>query len=133
MKGAVTAAAVLLAIFSPLAPALVLKRKDSSGSWSGTNLYFLQGLSDDVQDAYIQQLADSNAKVVRLWVNRHSQGCQKGSKIVRDIPPLEETIGEYNSATLDELDKVLVKLVAKGIKAIISPHDGNSLLGDYRK
>ena len=57
----------------------------------------------------------------------------KGSNIVQDIPPLETTLGKYNDATLDALDKVLVKLAAKNIKAVISPHDANSLIGDYRK
>lgn len=104
-----------------------------SGSWAGTNLYYLQGMSDSDQDAYINKLASYNTKVVRLWVNRQSKGCQKGSNIVRDIPALETTLGQYNKVTLDELDKVLVKLVAKNIKAIISPHDANSLIGDYRK
>lgn len=105
----------------------------ASGSWTGTNLYFLQGLSDADQDAYISKLQSYNTKVVRLWVNGQTKGCQKGSNIVRDIPQLETTLGQYNKVTLDELDKVLVKLAAKNIKAIISPHDSNSLIGDYRK
>ncbi|KAF4439036.1 glycoside hydrolase family 5 [Fusarium acutatum] len=104
-----------------------------SGSWSGTNNYFLQGMSDSAQDAYIQTLSSYNTKVVRLWVNQASKGCQKGSQIVRDIPQLETTIGQYNKVTLDEIDKLLVKLSDKNIKAIISPHDANSLIGDYRK
>ncbi|KJX97184.1 glycoside hydrolase family 5 protein [Zymoseptoria brevis] len=102
-------------------------------SWSGTNLYFLQGLSDDDQDAYIDKLKSYNTKVVRLWVNRQAKGCQKGSTLVKDIPALETTLGQYNNATLDAVDQVLVKLAAKDIKAIISPHDANSLLGGYRK
>ncbi|KAJ0153432.1 Uncharacterized protein HZ326_4155 [Fusarium oxysporum f. sp. albedinis] len=104
-----------------------------SGSWSGTNNYFLQGISDSAQDAYIQTLSSYDTKVVRLWVNQASKGCQKGSQIVRDIPQLETTIGQYNKVTLDEIDKLLVKLSDKNIKAIISPHDANSLIGDYRK
>ncbi|KAF5978567.1 glycoside hydrolase family 5 [Fusarium coicis] len=104
-----------------------------SNSWSGTNNYFLQGMSDSAQDAYIQTLSSYNAKVVRLWVNQASKGCQKGSQIVKDIPHLETTIGQYNKVTLDEIDKLLVKLSNKNIKAIISPHDANSLIGDYRK
>ena len=104
-----------------------------SGSWAGTNLYFIQGLSDSDQDAYISKLASYNTKVVRVWVNGQSKGCVKGSNIVQDIPALETTLGQYNDVTLDALDKVLVKLAAKNIKAVISPHDANSLIGDYRK
>jgi mannan endo-1,4-beta-mannosidase len=90
-------------------------------------------LSDADQNAYIDKLAGYNTKVVRLWVNSQSKGCQKGSNIVKDIPQLETTLGQYNKVTLDELDRVLVKLAAKNIKAIVSPHDANSLIGDYRK
>lgn len=109
------------------------EKRQSSPSWSGANLYYLQGLSDADQDAYIQKLSEYNAKVVRLWVNAQSRGCQKGSMIVRDIPPLETTVGQFNQVTLDELDKVLVRLASRNIKAIISPHDSNSLIGDYRR
>lgn len=117
----------------PTAGFAALEARQSSPSWAGTNLYYLQGLSDAAQDAYIQKLSEYNTKVVRLWVNAQSRGCQKGSNIVKDIPPLETTIGQYNKVTLDELDKVMVKLVANNIKTIISPHDSNSLIGDYRK
>lgn len=103
-------------------------------SWMGTNQYYLQGLSDADQDAYIGAMAQDGVKVVRLWVNGQTMGeCQKGSLIAVDVPALETTaLGEYNSATLDALDKVIIKLEEKGIKALISPHDANSLLGDYR-
>ena len=131
MKGLLVTVSAALACVAPAA-ALPEKRQSSS-SWAGSNLYYLQGLSDADQDAYIQKLSDFNAKVVRLWVNTQSKGCQKGSSIVRDVPPLETTLGQYNKATLDELDKVLVKLADKNIKTIISPHDSNSLIGDYRK
>ncbi|KAH8170114.1 glycoside hydrolase family 5 protein [Sarocladium implicatum] len=134
MKGFITAVIAAFAGSLAFAAASALPdKRQSSPSWAGTNLYFLQGLSDQDQDAYIQQLSNYNVKVVRLWVNSQSQGCQKGSRIVRDIPALETTIGQYNKVTLDELDKVLVKLVSKNIKAIISPHDSNSLIGDYRQ
>lgn len=43
------------------------------------------------------------------------------------VPDLEpNSIGSYDDTVLGALDKVLEKLVAKGIKAIISPHDGNA-------
>lgn len=125
MKGFIASAYVVLAACANTVYGL--------GSWAGTNLYYLQGMSDSDQDAYINKLSEYNTKVVRLWVNGQSKGCQKGSSIVRDIPQLETTLGQYNTVTLDELDKVLVKLVAKNIKTIISPHDSNSLIGDYRK
>ena len=125
MKGFLASAYVVLAAWNSYVQA--------SGSWAGTNLYYLQGLSDSDQDAYINKLSSYNTKVVRLWVNGQNQGCQKGSSIVHDIPQLETTLGQYNDVTLDALDKVLVKLAAKCIKAVISPHDANSLIGDYRK
>lgn len=126
-------ATVLSALVASVAAVPALQERNSP-SWAGTNLYYLHGLSDQQQDAYIADLVKYNAKVIRLWVNGLSNGaCQKGSKIVRDIPPLESQLGVYNNASLNELDKVLVKLQKNNIKAIISPHDANSLLGDYRK
>lgn len=96
----------------------------NSNSWAGTNNYFLIGLSDSEQDAYIDQLASFGAKVLRLWVNGQSAGsCQKGSTISVTIPPLEGSLGSFDDTVLDAIDGVLVKLAAKGIKAIISPHD----------
>ncbi|KAL7626437.1 hypothetical protein AAE478_003209 [Parahypoxylon ruwenzoriense] len=59
--------------------------------------------------------------------------CEKGSKLSVKVPQLETTLGKYNDETLDAVDKVVDKLARKGIKAIISPHDANSLPGDYRK
>lgn len=54
-------------------------------------------------------------------------GCQKGSNVANSIPDLEpDSIGTYDDTVLNALDAVLAKLVAKGIKAIISPHDGNA-------
>jgi mannan endo-1,4-beta-mannosidase len=133
MKGLFAAVCAVLATFSTTGSAAALEPRQGSPSWAGTNLYYLQGLSDSDQDAYIQKLSEYNTKVVRLWVNSQGRGCQKGSNVVRDIPHLETTIGQYNKVTLDELDKVMVKLVAANIKVIISPHDSNSLIGDYRK
>lgn len=102
-------------------------------SWMGANLYYLQGLSDSDQDTYINQMANDGAKVVRIWVNALTAGsCEKGSSIAVTVPSLETTIGQYNDETLDALDKVMVKLSNSGIKALISPHDANALLGDYR-
>lgn len=130
MKTAIALA--LLAAITRSAFSLVLRRGNST-SWMGTNLYYLQGLSDSDQDAYIGQMAEDGAKVVRVWVSSQTPGCQKGSRIAVTVPPLESTIGQYNDETLDALDKVIVKLSHHGIKVLISPHDANSLLGDYRK
>ncbi|KAI1169938.1 glycoside hydrolase [Nemania sp. FL0916] len=96
----------------------------NSPSWAGSNLYFLIGLSDSQQTAWVNNIASDGAKVVRLWVNAQSAGsCQKGSTVATTIPELESTIGSYNDVVLDAIDSVLVKLAAKKIKAIISPHD----------
>ncbi|KAF3012198.1 hypothetical protein E8E14_008350 [Neopestalotiopsis sp. 37M] len=125
----------LLGALASSAMSLMTCRGDAAPtSWMGANLYYLQGLSDADQDAYIGAMAQDGVKVVRLWVNGQTvRECQKGSLIAVDVPALETTaLGEYNNATLDALDKVMVKLEEKGIKALISPHDANSLLGDYR-
>lgn len=129
---------MLLGAMVKSSSSLILPRRDYSTvepgmSWMGTNLYYLQGLSDSDQDAYISQMANDGARVVRVWVNAQTEGsCQKGSRIAVTVPNLETTIGQYNDETLAALDKVLVKLSNNGIRALISPHDANSLLGDYR-
>lgn len=62
-----------------------------------------------------------------LAVTGLGQGCQKGSNVVTSVPDLEpDQIGTYDDTVLAALDKVLAKLIAKGIKAIVSPHDGNA-------
>lgn len=124
---------VWLGIFVSAALVALASCADTGNSWMGTNSYYLQGLSDADQDANIAAMAKDGAKVARVWVNGQTAGdCQKGSLIASTVPPLETTLGDYNHATLDALDKVIVKFSAKGIKALISPHDANSLLGDYR-
>ncbi|KAI6081001.1 glycoside hydrolase [Hypoxylon rubiginosum] len=105
-------------------PAEELAPRANSPSWAGTNNYFLIGLSDSVQNDYINSLASFGTKVVRLWVNGQSAGsCQKGSTTAQTIPVLESSLRNYDDTVLDAIDSVLVKLSAKGIKAIISPHD----------
>ncbi|KAI8626914.1 glycoside hydrolase family 5 protein [Xylariaceae sp. FL1651] len=88
--------------------------QQSAKSWMGTNLYYLQGLSDSDQNTYINDIANYGVKVVRVWANSQAGGgaCEKGSKIEKAVPAFETT---------------------KGIKVVISPYDGNSLIGDYRK
>lgn len=113
-----------LAGYLATAAAASISSRANSPSWAGSNIYFLIGLSDSQQNEWIDNLAADGAKVVRLWVNAQSQGsCQKGSKIATTIPELESSIGNYNDAVLDAVDSVLVKLTAKNIKAIVSPHD----------
>lgn len=116
---------VILLVLAALASSASVVNRHSS-SWAGSNLYFLQGMSDADQTTYINALACNGAKVLRLWVNAQISGtCEKRSKIVNSVPALENTVGQYNNATLDALDRVLVKMAAKGIKALISPHDAN--------
>lgn len=54
----------------------------------------------------------------------------KGSTNVKALPPLESTVGTYDPTVLNALDDTLKLLHANGIKAIISPHNANSLTGD---
>ncbi|KAI0165891.1 glycoside hydrolase family 5 protein [Xylariaceae sp. FL1272] len=112
--------------------ALALRGAVAATTWMGTNLYYLQGLSEEDQNSYIDTLADYGVKVVRLWANRQP-GNSELSNIRLVIPFLATSIGAYNYETLDALDLVISKLAQKGMKVVISPHDGNSLIhGDYR-
>jgi mannan endo-1,4-beta-mannosidase len=88
-------------------------------------------MSDTDQDAYLRQLSQDGIKVVRVWVNAQPGGgaCVKGSISVSYVPDFETTLGRYNYQTLDLLDKTLVKIGSYGMKALISPHDGNMLQG----
>ncbi|GAP88806.1 putative glycoside hydrolase family 5 protein [Rosellinia necatrix] len=96
----------------------------NSPSWAGSNNYFLIGLSDSQQNEWINNMASYGAKVVRVWVNGQQAGsCQKGSTTATTIRELESSIGNFDDTVLDAVDKVLVKLASKNIKAIISPHD----------
>lgn len=54
----------------------------------------------------------------------------KGSTKVNAIPPFESTIGTYDPMVLKALDDTLKLLQDNGMKAIISPHNANSLTGD---
>ncbi|RFU73379.1 glycoside hydrolase family 5 [Trichoderma arundinaceum] len=99
----------------------------ASNSFAGSSLYFLHGLSASDQAYYINTLASYGAKVVRIWINGLGTGCVKGSNVVTSVQEFETTIGQYNWDTLAKLDKVLAQLAAKGMKAIISPHDGNDI------
>jgi mannan endo-1,4-beta-mannosidase len=48
---------------------------------------------------------------------------------VTSVPDFETSIGTYNYDTLKAIDGVLAKMAAKGMKAIISPHDRNDIHG----
>ncbi|KAJ6784330.1 hypothetical protein PWT90_07250 [Aphanocladium album] len=111
---------------SPLA-----ERAATSHSWAGTSNYFLQGMSDADQDAYLRQLSQAGVKVIRVWVNAQAGGraCAKGSISATYAPEFETTLGQYNWQTVDLLDKTLVAIGKYGMKALISPHDGNLLHG----
>lgn len=98
---------------------------EGSNSFAGSSLYFLPGLSSADQAHYINTLAGYGAKVIRLWINPIKPGCVKGSNVVKTISDFEPTIGQYNYDSLAAVDAILAQMVAKGMKAIISPHDGN--------
>ncbi len=118
----------------------------NSKSFGGSNNYFIHGVSDYEREQWVNTLADWGAKVVRLWGNvfwRLSEfiwwfsavvglydGCVKGSK-TSYIQNLENegSIGTYHPEVLHALDNVLSLLHKRGMKAIISPHDGGSIGG----
>ncbi|KAF2678887.1 glycoside hydrolase family 5 protein [Lentithecium fluviatile CBS 122367] len=103
-------------------------RGDGSNSFAGSNLYFLHALPPAEQKAYVETLAEWGVRVVRLWVTYTDAGCLKGST-VGSIPPFELTVGTYDNTVLDVLDSTLKLLHDNSIKAIISPHNANSLTG----
>ncbi len=110
---ALSAAALSLVVSASPTVSSAPAARDGDHSFMGTNLYFLQGLSDADQDAYIGRVASAGAKVVRVWVNRQSADCEKGSRLVNDVPAFEEeALGEYRWETLDALDKVIAKIAA---------------------
>lgn len=121
---------VSLALGAAASPMTVSERQ-ASKSWAGTSNYFLQGMSTADQQSYIQQLASDGVKVLRVWVSDQPGGgsCVKGSISQTGVPELEESFGVFNDETLDLLDQTLVYLGENGIKALISPHDGNKLGG----
>ncbi|KAF1986872.1 glycoside hydrolase family 5 protein [Aulographum hederae CBS 113979] len=127
------ALAITPAACSPLVEAqnLTTLVPRASKSFAGSNNYYLHGLPVADQTAYVQTLASWGVKVVRLWVVGTSAGCTKGSTNVQYVPNLEAEgkIGTYDTTVLNALDKTLSILAAKGIKAIISPHDAGSVNG----
>lgn len=100
---------------------------NASNAFAGSSLYFLPGLSASDQAYYIDTLASYGAKVIRVWINGLGTGCVKGSNVVTSISEFETTIGSYNYDSLAKVDAVLAQMAAKGMKAIISPHDGNDI------
>lgn len=127
MKASILTAVACLAASAAATP--VVKR--GSNSFAGTSLYFLQGLSAEAQKSYLSALADGGIKVIRLWLSDQPGGgrCVKGSVSQTGVPEFETTIGQYNWETIDLLDQSLVYVQEAGLKAIISPHDGNKLNG----
>ncbi|RYP26563.1 hypothetical protein DL768_011703 [Monosporascus sp. mg162] len=75
----------------------------------------------------------SEPEVILVWANGQSAGCQKSSNIVNDAPQSEATLGQCSYGTRDAPDNVADKRTRAGMKALISPHDSNSLVEDYRK
>ncbi|KAF2816613.1 beta-1,3-mannanase [Mytilinidion resinicola] len=100
-----------------------------AGSWAGSNLYTLHALPAADQKTYIETLAGRGAKVLRLWVVGSDGGCVKGSPDVQKVADLETTVGTYDTSVLDALDNTLKIMADNGMKAIISPHNANSIAG----
>ncbi|KAI9753776.1 MAG: hypothetical protein M4579_005010 [Chaenotheca gracillima] len=92
----------------------------------GTSSYYAHGLSDGERTAWLDGMHRDGAKVVRLWINGVSPGTYKGSNLTATIPNLEEEVGVFNDTVLDAIDQVLSELHSRGMKAIISVHDGNA-------
>lgn len=118
-----------LALTVAYASAHPFEERAASKSFAGTNNYFLHALPLDDQKAYIETLSSWGVKVIRLWVTNVSAGCLKGSTDVQSVPAFETTIGTYDTTVLSALDTTLSLLSAKNIKAIISPHNANTLGG----
>ncbi|MCJ1387736.1 hypothetical protein MMC18_000579 [Xylographa bjoerkii] len=117
---------ILQVLFSFQVAATAIEKR-SSKSFAGANSYFVHAISTEYQTDYIEALAADGAKVIRLWVTGAYAGCTKGSTTVA-IPDLEpNTVGTFNDAVLIALDNTLKIVHANGMKAIISPHDGNLL------
>lgn len=121
----------ILALAAVGASASPLAERGTSHSWAGTSNYFIQGMSDADQDAYLSKLAQAGVRVIRVWVNAQagSRACVKGSISATYVPEFETTLGKYNWETVDLLDKTLVAIGKHGMKALVSPHDGNLLHG----
>ncbi|KAI1771532.1 hypothetical protein F4818DRAFT_445221 [Hypoxylon cercidicola] len=70
------------------------------------------GLSESVQNSYINHLASVGTKVVRLWVNGQSDGSyQKGSTIAKTTPVFESSLRNYDDTVFDAIDSVLSESV----------------------
>ncbi|KAI3396839.1 hypothetical protein diail_11610 [Diaporthe ilicicola] len=121
--------AMSLAVVTGSCSRLEAAKRDSP-SWAGSNLYFLHGLTGDQQSDYIDTLASWGVKAIRLWVTGLGGGCIKGSTNTTSIPELEpNSVGTYDTTVLEALDNTLSRLHAKGIQAIISPHDAGHING----
>lgn len=55
-----------------------------------------------------------------------SPGTYKGTNITVTIPNLEETVGVFNDTVLDAIDDLMAEGHTRGIKFIVSVHDGNA-------
>lgn len=60
-------------------------------------------------------------------MNKRGTGCVKRSDVVSAIQDFDIMIETYNYDSLAAVDSVLAQMAAKGMKAIISPHDGNDI------
>ncbi|KAI4711717.1 hypothetical protein J4E89_003159 [Alternaria sp. Ai002NY15] len=119
----------LLGLSTTVVNGLVPTRRQASTSFAGSNEYFLHALSASEQKEYVETLAGWGAKVLRLWATNVATGCLKGSTIDNEVPAFESTVGVYDTTVLDKLDDTLKLLHDNGMKAIISPHNANTLGG----
>ncbi|KAF2466233.1 uncharacterized protein BDR25DRAFT_237190, partial [Lindgomyces ingoldianus] len=103
--------------------------------FAGSNEYFLHALPATDQQVYVETLAGwgvLSGVLTGVLVTYTDGGCLKGSTDVLVVPPLESMVGTYDTTVLTALDDTLKILSSNGIKAIISPHNANSLTGDER-
>jgi mannan endo-1,4-beta-mannosidase len=84
-------------------------------------------------DEYLHRQTGGNSESDandRCIVTNIDEGCLKGSTITNSMPPLETSVGVFDTTVLAALDATLKLLHDNGMKAIISPHNANSLTGD---
>ncbi|OAG33866.1 hypothetical protein AYO21_12026 [Fonsecaea monophora] len=92
----------------------------------GTSSYYAHGLDEATRNAWLDGLQRDGARIIRIWINGISPGTYKGTNITVTIPNLEETVGIFNDTVLDAIDDLFMEGHRRGIKFIVSVHDGNA-------
>ncbi|KAF2152259.1 glycoside hydrolase family 5 protein [Myriangium duriaei CBS 260.36] len=119
-----------LALFS--LPIASTQNSTSSGSFSGSNLYYAAGLTPAQQVTLLSGLQSAGVKVLRVWLDGQS-GTTKGTQI-NSFPGLEgNSPGAYDDTVLERLDDFMAVANTYCIKLLISIHSYNTLAanGDY--